>query len=75
MPRSGDALNRAERWNSHLDRTARSSLGQHGQQSSDSVTQDRAFRFEALVQRVQGLVHRLGFIVRRGHVGTIRLGL
>jgi hypothetical protein len=73
VPGTRDTLNRTERRNSYLHRTARSTKGQLGQQCSHSVTKHGPFGFETTVQRVQRLFNGLGFIVRRGHVGTIRL--
>jgi hypothetical protein len=72
MPGTRNTLNRTERRNSHLHRTARRSSGQLGQQCSHSVTQHRTVGFDTAVQRVQRLFHGLGSIVRRGHAGTIR---
>jgi hypothetical protein len=72
MPGTRYALNRTERRNSHLHRSARCTTGQLGQQRSHSVTQVRTLWFRTAIQRVQRSADRLGFIVRRGHVGTIR---
>jgi hypothetical protein len=72
VPGTRDTLNRAERGNSHLHRTARCASGQLRQQCSHSVTQHRTLGFDTPIQRVQRMFHGLGFNVRRGHVGTIR---
>jgi len=72
VPRPGDTLNRTERWNTDLHRSARRGPRQLAQERAHGVTQHRSLRFGALVQRVQRGADGLGFIVRRRHVGTIR---
>src|SRR4051794_13317828 len=47
---------------------------QLGEEHSNGIALHRTVGFDTVIQRVQCAVHGLGFIVRRGHVGTIRLG-
>ena len=57
MPWAGNALNRTERWNPYLHRSARCAGGEFGQQRPDGITEHFAARFAALIEGLYGCLN------------------
>lgn len=74
VSRTGYTLNCTVRWDTHLHRSARCPLGQTPEQQADRVAQRGSRRRGTGRQRLTHGDHCLGLTVRRGHIGTIRLG-
>jgi hypothetical protein len=54
VPWAGNALNRTERWNPYLHRSARCAFTEFGQERPDSITEQLTAWFAALVEGLYG---------------------